>query len=232
MSLCFLIPVKLETPAHQGYLKRCLASVRTHYPTTPVYIVCAPGTQISLELDATTHVVQNPSFSTLGALQLFEENHYADTACILHDSMVLLAPLPSPLPELQFLYHFESNVFEHSANVHGYRRIVPAEADELLATLRVGCFGNTCILRHDRLRDLCLTPLYSKVKTKYDFECMERILAFRVQKAGHLRPSLCGNILDPISDPWRHTEYASMTLDQLRQISFPHPILKACLGRK
>lgn len=232
MSLCFLIPVKLESAAQQVYLQRCLASVRVHYPTTPIYIVRAVGTHITLELDSAMHVVQNPSFSTLGALQLFEENHYADTACVLHDSMVVLAPLPTPLPDLQFLYHFESSVFEHGLNVRGYRRLVPSETNALLATLRVGCFGNACIVRHETLLQLNLAPLYPQVTTKYDFECMERILAFRVQTAGRLRPSLCGNILDPLSDPWRHTEYASMTLDQLRQISFPHPILKACLGRK
>lgn len=232
MSLCFMIPVKLNTPAQQVYVRRCIASLRIHYPATPVYVVCAAGTQVSLDSDANLFVVQNPSFSTIGALQLFEENRYADAVCVLHDSMVLLAPLPSPLPDLQFLYHFESEVFEHTLNVHGYRRLVPLEANALLATLRVGCFGNALIVRHDRLLALRLTPLYPQINTKYDFECMERILAFRVQTAGLLRPSLCGNILHPVCDPWKHTEYATMTLDQLRDIAFPHPILKACLGRQ
>lgn len=232
MSFCFMIPVKVDVPEQDFYLRRCLSSIRAMYPTTPVYIVRAPDTHISLELDPYTHLLQNPSFSTFGALQLFEENRYADTVCVFHDSMVLLAPLPSPLPDIQFLYHFESNVFEHGLNMSGYNRLVPSEANALVTGLQVGCFGNACIIRHDRLLQLRLTELYPRVKSKYDFECMERILAFRVQMAGLLRPSLCGNILHPISDPWKHTEYASMTLNQLQRILFPFPILKSCIGRK
>lgn len=232
MSLCFLIPVKLDTPSQEAYLWRCLSSIRKVYPTTSIYILRAPGTHLQLRPDSNTYIVTNPGFSTVGALRLFEENRYADVACILHDSMVLLKPLPSPLPDVQFLYHFGSRVFEHSLNLAGYRRIVPSEADDICSTLQQGCFGTTLIVHHDTLVEIGIRDVYPKITTKYDFECMERILAFRVQKAGLLRPSLCGDILDPISDPWKHTEYASMTLDQLYGLSFPHPILKASVARK
>ena len=227
-----MIPVKLDRPEQQEILKRCLSSIRTIYPETPVYIVRAVGTHLTIDLDYNTYIVQNPAFSTFGAMQLFEENRYADTACILHDSMVLLAPLPSPLPDVQFLYHFESPVFEHGLNLEGYRRLVPTETDALLSTLSVGCFGNALLIRHDRLVDIGLKYLYPKITTKYDFECMERILAFKVQRAGYSRPSLCGNILSPTTDPWRHSEYATMSLYQLRALDFPYPILKSCLARK
>lgn len=232
MSLCFLVCVKITERSHEKYIHRCVESIRRLYTTEQIVILTAPETTLDIECDANMSIVKNRYFSTLGAIYHFYEHRYADVACILHDSMVLVQDLPTPYPPIQFLYHFESPLFEHSLNVEGYRRILPTETDALLSTLRMGCFGNACILHHsviDMLEILNIIPL---IQTKYDFECMERIFAWKVQKAGLLTESLCGNIMNPLCDPWKNTQYSSMTLSQIQQLNFPYAILKSALARR
>lgn len=231
--LCFLVPTKLEHPDHTRILLRCIESIRHFHPTTPVIVALAKGSELTVTFDEHTQVVENPHFSTWGCLYLFHHNHYADQAFVIHDSVVLTRPV-EPVDRFQFVYHFNEASLDRPRNDEGYARILPEEDYRpMLDTTQTGCFGNMMILDHDLVQELEFLDYIPKVKTKYDFECMERIASYLAGKHGYANTtSLCGDIFEPIVDPWAHTEYAYLTVDQVLAMNFPAVFLKAIVARK
>lgn len=235
MSLCFLIPVKLDTPEQSVYVNRCIQSIRRIYPEEPIILALASN---SIELPSTYDVnviqVANPYFSTLGCLELFHKHRYAETALILHDSTVLLGRLPPLTKGLQFVYHFIEPSLDRIRNEEGYKRLLTyPEWKDMVTNHTFGCFGNMVYIRHDAIPTSGLLRFIPLIRTKYDFECMERVLAFIVSRSGVLvGHSLCGNIFHPIADPWVHTEYTTKTIEEFYEEKFPFIIAKCIVARK
>lgn len=231
-----MIPVKLDNPEQEFYLKRCIESIRTFYPTTLIVIVAASGTVLTIVSNEYTIVVRNPYFSTLGAMYLLHMNRYASHACILHDTMTLVKPLPTCLSPLLFLYHFKDCIEEyHTLYINGYKNILPlSDVNRLILTLKYGCFGCACIIERSIIERIGLLNIIPRIKVKYDFECMERILAYIAIKHRVIPSelSLCGDIIQSVANPWRHPEYSTFTNQDILSIGFPKIIFKSLCGRQ
>jgi hypothetical protein len=235
MSICFLIPVKLDTAEQSKYVVRCIESIRRIYPTETIVIAMAKDSRpLPSTVDPTVRVVTNPHFSTLGCLWLFHENRYATTAVILHDSTVILGKLPALERGVQFLYHFVEPSLDRGRNEEGYRRLLTyLEWYDMVSTHTFGCFGNMFYIHKDAVEPSGLLRFVRTIKTKYDFECMERISAYIAKKSGLLVGySLCGSIFQPIANPWDHTEYATKSVDEFLADGFPFPVAKCIVGRR
>jgi hypothetical protein len=70
MSICFLIPVKIDRPEQEFQIRRCTESIRSLYPTTLIVIVYAPGSRISIPEDEHARLEENPYFATMGVHRL------------------------------------------------------------------------------------------------------------------------------------------------------------------
>lgn len=234
MSFCFIIPVKITDPSQEFQIQRCFKSIRTLYPETLVVIAYAPGSSVSIPEDQYTRVVENPYYSTMGALYLFYTNKYADYAYVIHDSMAILRPLPEPYGEFRFLFYFRECVRDHhGCLMDAYMQLLPPEdVDALVRTLPMGCFGVSFLIRHDAIEKLGVLDIIPKVKTKHQLEGMERILAYLSIKSGVLTedPAICGSIFAPNVNPWQHS-YGTLSLEELRQLNLPQPIFKCVMGR-
>ena len=232
-SVCFMVPTKLETPDHLRILLRCVESLRHFHPTVPIVIAVARGSTLTHAFDEYTQVGENPHFSTWGCLYLFHHHRYANQAFVIHDSVVLTRPV-EPVDRFQFVYHFNEPSLDRPKNDEGYARLLPADDYQpMLTTTRTGCFGNMMVLDHDLVEELEFLEYIPKIKTKYDFECMERIASYLAHKHGCTNTtSMCGDIFNPIVDPWAHTEYADVTLTEALAMNFPAVFLKAIIARK
>ena len=236
MSLCFIIPVKLDIPEQEFQIKRCLDSIRRIYPTTKVVIAVAKNSlPLTIEKDSYTEILENPYFSTWGCLHLFNQNRYAEKAVIIHDSVVLLKEIPELNEGVMFIYHFMEPTLDRSRNDEGYNRLLPVlDRLKMFASHDFGCFGNMFYIHSNVLESCGMLPFIPKIKTKYDFECMERISAYYCKKNKVLRPeiSMCGIIQHWIADPWIHTEYADKDVDYFKSINFPFVFAKSIIARK
>jgi len=236
MSLCFIIPVKLDIPEQEFQIKRCLDSIRRIYPTTKVVIAVAKNSlPLTIEKDSYTEILENPYFSTWGCLHLFNQNRYAEKAVIIHDSVVLLKEIPELNEGVMFIYHFMEPTLDRSRNDEGYNRLLPVlDRLKMFASHDFGCFGNMFYIHSNALESCGMLPFIPKIKTKYDFECMERISAYYCKKNKVLRPeiSMCGIIQHWIADPWIHTEYADKDVDYFKSINFPFVFAKSIIARK
>jgi len=236
MSLCFIIPVKLDIPEHEFQIKRCLDSIRRIYPTVKVVIAVARNSlPLTIEKDSYTEIVENPYFSTWGCLHLFNQNKYAEKALIIHDSVVLLKEIPELNQGVMFIYHFFEPTLDRPRNDEGYERLLPlVDRIRMFSTHDFGCFGNMMYIHHNALQASEMLPIIPEIKTKYDFECMERISAYYCKKNKILHPSIsmCGIIFQAISDPWIHTEYNDKSVEYFKSIDFPFVFAKSIIARK
>ena len=223
MSLAFLIPLKLESVSQTFFIKRCIRSIRRLYPQAPIIVCLAPGTVYE---NHEVKIVPNVGFSIFGCIRLWHEHKYAEYACILHDSTVLVKRLPEP-EAVRFLYHFDEPNLDRPQNDEGYQRLLSREEYcDMIRTHSFGCFGN--MIYGDIENTRCLLAYCDKVKTKYDFECMERIVAYILSRNATLLPSVCGSIFDSIANPWVHPEYATReNFDD-----FPHAVAKTIVNRR
>jgi hypothetical protein len=189
---------------------------------------------LSCAVDSNVQTVVNPYFSTLGCLWLFHKHRYATTAAIIHDSTVILGKLPALEKGVQFLYHFVEPSLDRERNQEGYQRLLTyLELHEMLSTHTFGCFGNMFYIHKDALEPSGLLRFVRAIKTKYDFECMERISAYVAKKSGLLVGySLCGSIFQPVANPWDHAEYATKTIDEFLADGFPFLLAKSIVGRR
>jgi hypothetical protein len=198
-----------------------------------VVIALAKGSHLNVTFDEHTQVVENPHFSTWGCLYLFHHHRYADQAFVIHDSVVLTRPV-EPVDRFQFVYHFDEASLDRPRNDEGYARLLPRhDYIPMLTNTKTGCFGNMMVIDHDLVKTLEFLDYIPQIKTKYDFECMERITPYLADK--HKLPSttsMCGNIFHPVADPWVHTEYADITFDEVLAMNFPAVFLKAIVARK
>lgn len=235
MSVCFLIPVKLDTMEQSRYVLRCIESIRQLYTEETIVLAIAHNSlPLKMEFDSNVLQVPNPFFSTLGCLALFHHHKYATTALILHDSTVVLGRLPTLQTGLQLVYHFIEPSLDRPRNEEGYKRLLTfPEWQDMTRTHTFGCFGNMIYIHQDAVESSGLLRFSPLIKTKYDFECMERILAYISVKSGVLvGHSLCGSIFHPRADPWVHTEYATKTVEDFKREGFPFIIGKCIVARK
>jgi hypothetical protein len=185
-----------------------------------------------LNVDEYTKLEKNPGFSVFGCLSLFEKYKYADQAWIIHDSVVLLRKLPI-IERFSFIYHFYEPSLDIPRNDAGYKRLLNSvEYAEMTTITKHGCFGNMFAIDYEEIRKIDIQRFIPHIHTKYDFECMERIVGYLALKNGYSTLSVCGDIFDPIANPWSHTEYASLSLDRCIQLNFPEVFLKAIIARK
>jgi hypothetical protein len=234
MSICFLIPVKIDRPEQEFQIRRCTESIRSLYPTTLIVIVYAPGSRISIPEDEHTRLEENPYFATMGALYLFYTRKYADYAYVIHDSMAILRPLPEPYGSIRFLYYFKQCVRDHhTIMMDVYTDVLPPDdVFQLVQNLSIGCFGCAFLIHHSAIEKLGILDIIPKVKTKHQFEGMERVFAYLAVKHNLLTPdpAICGDIFAPRVNPWAHG-IGNLSLDELRRIDFPQPIFKCIASR-
>jgi hypothetical protein len=235
MSLCFIIPIKLDAPDQSRYVLRCIESIRRVYTDETIVLAIAHNSlPLNAEVDANVLQVPNPFFSTFGCLALFHRYRYATTALILHDSAVVLGRLPPLQAGLQSVYHFIEPSLDRPRNEEGYKRLLTVpEWIDMTRAHTLGCFGNMIYIHQDAIEASGILRFIPLIKTKYDFECMERILPYIAGKNGVLvGESMCGSIFHPIADPWAHTEYATKTVDEFKRDGFPFVIGKCIVARK
>ena len=226
-----MIAVKLDTPDQEFYVKRCLQSIRQFYPTTLVVLVKAAGTDLTIEPDAYTRIEQNPYYAVFGSMYLFYTRHYAEYAYILHDSMVVLHPLPEPFGGVRFIYSFGSVHFYYQEYTAAYERILTAEdVLDIKQNLPLGCLGAACLIRHDAIQQMGLLDLIPKISDKHMFEAMERVLPYLTFKHGlnTTPPTICGDAFNTNANPWTHG-FHTAPLEQIHGIS--QPILKTLAAR-
>jgi hypothetical protein len=228
-----MIPTKLDIPDQENVLIRCVKSIRRLYPQEPIIIAVAKNSlPLTVLFDEYTQVTANPYFSVFGCLYLFYAHKYADQAWLLHDSVVLTREIPN-VSKFSFLYHFYEPSLDRPRNDEGYRRLLNFfEYSQMLSTTKNGCFGNMFIIDHNCIEELDILRFIPKINTKYDFECMERILYFLAIKNKYPTTSLCGDIFRPIVNPWETPEYANYTLDTVLQMNFPAIFFKSIIARK
>lgn len=228
-----MIPTKIDTSSQNTLLVRCIESIRRIYPETKIVVVIAKNSiPVYVTPDEHTILETNPGFSVFGCLMLFNANKYADQAWILHDSIVLLKPVPN-VNKFAFVFHFNEPGLDIHRNNEGYRRLLSyIDYNDMVSRTKIGCFGNMFVIDHDEIKNIEILRYCRHVQTKYDFECMERIVGFLALKNGYSTVSVCGDIFDPVVDPWVHTEYVDLTIEQCQALSFPTIILKAIIGRR
>lgn len=227
-----MIPVKMETSSQEFYLRRCLASIRRLYPTTKVIIALAKGTYTLSIDDPNTIQVENPYFSTLGCIYLFYKNRYAESAYILHDSMVVTKPIPKSNRDVSFLFCFHEPGMNAIQYNESYGKLLPIEQHfHMVQTSVAGCFGVAMKLNHSVIERLNILPVIPKVTTKTDFCAMERVFPYLCKRANVRVEALCGNIYGGDSDPWQHPELITMTLEEIIAKNYSACIVKSLVGR-
>jgi len=232
-SFCFIVTVKITNQNQEFFIKRCIDSIRRIYPDTPIIIAKSPDTVCDLPSGKNIRIEENPYYSTFGALYLFYKHRYADYAYILHDSMCITRQLPDPTGDIRFLYWFGKKDIAHNHYRRGYEKLLPTtDVDRLMSTLSYGCFGCSFLIRHSCIEKTQLLDILPNVQTKYDFEAMERIVAYLSIKHGLIDPeiALCGDIFESRVNPWTNgLTYAS--LDDILRLKFPQPIFKSIVSR-
>lgn len=233
MSVCFLVPVKIDHPDQEFYVKRCIEGIRQVYPNTLIVLVTAQGTRLTLEANETTKLVENPFHSVYGAIYLFYLHRYADYAYVLHDSMTVVRPLPPPSGAIRFLYSFPPHYFNHGYYMAAYKTLLSEDdIQEMMKTLPIACFGCACLIRHDAIEAMRLLDVIPNVSSKYTLEAMERVFAYLAFKHCLVTdpPTICGDIFEPTANPWgENKKLQTATLEQLR--NFPHCIFKSIVSR-
>ena len=234
MSICFLVPMKIDRPEHEFQIRRCVESIRYFYPRTLIVVVYAPGSRVSMPEDENLLLEENPYFATMGALYLFYTHKYADYAYVIHDSMAILRPLPEPYGDVRFLYCFKHCVRDHHhVMMDVYTEVLPPDdVFQLVNRLSIGCFGTAFLIRHSAIEKLEILNIIPKVKTKHQLEGMERVFAYLAVKHNLLTPdpAICGDIFAPNIDPWAHG-IGHLSLNELLRVNFPQPIFKCIVSR-
>jgi hypothetical protein len=230
MSLCFIIPVKIDTVKQEFYIHRCINSIRRIYDA-PIIIALANGTsEIVTTLSNITQVL-NPYFSTIGCLYLFEKNKYADYAIILHDSMVLLSEIPKPSTDVSFVYDFyekDMDIINYNEN---YKRILNINDYHIMInTQKQGCFGVSMGIYHYAVEKTGILEIASKIVTKKDFCATERIFAYLCRKNHVIHSVMCGSIFSDV-DPWVNKHFETMTLEEFIARGYKQCIIKSLVGR-
>jgi len=229
---CFIIPVKIDTPSQEFYIRRCLKSIRRLYPTTRVIIALSKGTSPLVVDDPNIIQVDNPYFSTLGCIYLFYKHKYADYAFILHDSMVVNKPLPRTDRDVSFIYYFYEPGMAAINYTGNYQKILtPYQHADMMRNQKNGCFGVSMGLKHSIIQNLNILHIIPTVTTKDDFCAMERIFAYLCDSNGVNYDALCGSIFGP-ADPWVHPEFSTMTLEEILDRKYPMCVIKSMVGRK
>lgn len=177
-TLCFIIPVKIDTPSQEFYIRRCVESIRMFHPEARIIVALANGTPRLGFLDSAILQVPNPYFSMLGCLYLFHVNKYADYAFIIHDSMVVIKPIPITWHGVSYIYDFQGEL-DIDYNDKSYRRLLTAEEyNTLTNTHTQGCFGVTMGIEHKTVEKCGVLRFVPRVNSKVDVCAMERIFPY------------------------------------------------------
>ena len=231
MKRCFILPVKIDSPSQEFYIRRCLKSIRRLYTDSLIVIALAKNTnRITLEYENVIQV-ENPYFSTLGCIYLFYVNKYADYAYILHDSMIVNKPIIESDKDISFIYSFDEPGMCNEIYADSYRKLLsPTQHYDMIKTQKTGCFGVSMGLHYRAIENIGILPVLAKVTTKNDFCAMERVFAYLCQLGRCEYDVLCGTIFNE-SDPWVHTELSTMTLDQILERNYTMCVIKSLVGR-
>jgi hypothetical protein len=205
-----------RTPAHATLARRAWESVRRHHPGVPVLII-DDGSTVGVDADmlfaSDTHVVRN---EFVGAAEIAPYYHLRRLrpftwALVLHDSMVLRAPLPAAVldgsaggPGVACLWHFDPRVGYDAEAVEPLLASL-GHADALLALFRRaapgashpggegwrGCFGAAALVSLDALDEIEATYRWPSahlgvVRCRARRQAEERILALVATHAGLL----------------------------------------------
>lgn len=230
MSICFIIPVKIDSKKQEFYIHRCIASIRRLY-SDPIILALAKDTHhLHLEYPGIEQI-ENPYFSTMGCLYLFDKYHYADYAYILHDSMVVLSSLPAPSSNVSFIYDFHEPGMETQHYQSNYQTLLSADlCRDMIETQEQGCFGAAMGLYHHAVSKTGILDIVGLVATKRDFCAMERVFAYMCRKSRVGHNVLCGSIFGD-ANPWNHPEFETMSLTELLSLGRKEYILKSLVGR-
>jgi hypothetical protein len=233
------------TPEHAALARRAWESVRRHHPGVPVLIV-DDGSTVDLDVDmlfaGDTHVVRNEPHCR-GAAEITPYYHLRRLrpfrwALVLHDSMLLRAPLPASVLDgsacgqggqggqgVACLWHFDPRIGHEAAAIEPLLATLGC-ADELIALSRRagvaapghegwhGCFGTAALVSLDALDRLEATYRWPSahlgtVRGRSLRSAEERILALVAAHAGLLSPaSLQGDIFLHPGGAFTNSSYA------------------------
>jgi hypothetical protein len=206
--------------------------------------------------DELTRVVSNPypRSGEIGALHCawVSLRRPGARAVIMHDSMVLTAPLSAEAlagPDVQYLWNFDRYETMHlPATLHLLSRLsVPIPKLEALASnllngcgkTWMGCFGCSMLVTKsglDRLHSeygVFARAFMSSVQDREHRQAAERVMGLIcAMSCGAIPPALCGCIFEHPS-PW-NMETCAWTLDEVlsgTRDSYRGPFFKSWVGR-
>lgn len=260
--------VSASSPPHVVALAaRCVESIRRVYASAQVTVVedRVPAALSFAPPDARVRVVANafPGSGELGTAFAASRSDPDDAApmVLVHDSMVVLAPVPAdPGPGgVRALWEFNRYHFHHMPELLAMlARAVPARAgaeagafaaryERVLDLLRAyaagagawtGCFGLAVVATRAGLRALADAfgfldaALLAAVDTREKRQAMERVVGIAISLRG-APPPVCGDIFEH-PDPWA-TVSAHMTLAEMRayaaRAAYDRPLAKSWVGR-
>jgi hypothetical protein len=133
-NLIFCVPHHCGMPMHTYILTQCIKSIRKFHPESKIIICKTSGSVVPEELlDEYITVCNTPVDNShiYGAMKLISdmkiEDHYLrpegavvlDHYLFMHDSMILLKPLPSSILEKKFCYlwHFDNYGFDYKHEI-------------------------------------------------------------------------------------------------------------------
>jgi hypothetical protein len=231
-SLCFIVPVKIDTPSQEFYIRRCVESIRMFYPTAILVLVLASGTLPLDFQDPSILQVPNPYFSTLGCLYLFHVNKYTDYAIIMHDSMVVINPIPIKWHGVSYLYDFQGCI-DLDYNDRSYRKMLTTEEYvQMTNTHTQGCFGLAIGIEHGTVEKCGILRFVPLVTTKVDLCAMERIFPYLCRTHGIDVNVLCDWYEGGLwHDVWEKNE-PNLSLQDILKRKYTQCIFKTVVSRK
>jgi hypothetical protein len=231
-SLCFMIPVKIQIPKHEFYIRRCVKSIRRFYEKVSIIILLSDETNPIIFEDSNIFQIKNPYKFTLGCLYILDKFKCAEYAYIIHDSMIINRILPPPSKNVSFIYSFFEPGMMNNIYSESYKKILSYDDyTDLVTNHTEGCFGITMGIRCDIVTKIGVLDILTSVTTKEDGCAMERIFSFLCKKNNIEHDVLCGDIFGD-TDPWAHPEFATMSLEEILNLNYPHYIIKAIINRQ
>jgi hypothetical protein len=232
----------VSSPKHAALGRRCWQSVRQVYPHVPILVVDDSPIDCPErfwgDFDPLVTVVQAPpemrgAGEILPYVFLHKLRPFAQ-ALVLHDSMVLRAPLPLTSVACACLWTFEPHIWNARSTILPLLQALPRASHLAMRVYEntrawKGCFGGAALIQLAALDELEKTfgflSLAHVMRTRDARMAFERVLGvLRAARLGESSPSLFGDI-------FKHPAFETNDLDAMRSAPYDAAVLKTWHGR-
>lgn len=245
---------------HAGVVCRAIESIRMWHPAARVTVVDdgSPEEFVYSPDGPLTDVVPNPypRSGEVGTLRVAWATlrEPEDVAVTMHDSMVLIAPLPASClsgDDVAFLWNFHLHEHSHvSRSLRLLSRLTVREPDHAVLMKKfatgfgktwTGCFGVAMAANKkalDRMQAGCgvfSDRFMSGVRCREDRQASERLFGLVACAYGSRNPgcvgSICGNILIPWTAYSWSSKHCGSSLAEILALAPKGPVFKTWFGR-